>query len=169
MAQGAIKTAETIEELAIELGLPGPALTETINALPVEGADEFGRHFGPHPLAPPYCGVKVTGALFHTQGGLVTDGAGRVIRRDGRPFPNLFAGGGAACGVSVPLGLAPASRILSETLAAVPFAPLAALGTALAKLASRQAPRPVSCSQGNGHMVPSGQVPPQLFSRSGGK
>jgi fumarate reductase flavoprotein subunit len=25
-----------------------------------------------------------------------------VTRRDGSPFPNLFAGGGAACGVSGP-------------------------------------------------------------------
>jgi fumarate reductase flavoprotein subunit len=44
--------------------------------------------------------VKVTGALFHTQGGLdVTEGA-QVRRPDGRAFPNLFAGGGAAVGVS---------------------------------------------------------------------
>jgi fumarate reductase flavoprotein subunit len=44
--------------------------------------------------------VRVTGALFHTQGGLVTDGAGRVLRPDGEPLGNLWAGGGAACGVS---------------------------------------------------------------------
>ena len=24
----------------------------------------------------------------------------RVLRKDGKPFPNLYAGGGAACGVS---------------------------------------------------------------------
>jgi fumarate reductase flavoprotein subunit len=28
------------------------------------------------------------------------DSAGRVIGTDGTPFANLFAGGGAACGVS---------------------------------------------------------------------
>jgi fumarate reductase flavoprotein subunit len=48
--------------------------------------------------------VRVTGALFHTQGGLVVstapEDAARVIHGDGRPFPNLDAGGGAACGVS---------------------------------------------------------------------
>jgi fumarate reductase flavoprotein subunit len=42
----------------------------------------------------------VTGALFHTQGGLVIDGVGRVRRQNGTPFPNLFAAGGAAAGVS---------------------------------------------------------------------
>ncbi|MCC7275290.1 MAG: FAD-binding protein, partial [Alphaproteobacteria bacterium] len=51
-------------------------------------------------LAPPFCAVKVTGALFHTQGGLVVDADARVRRPDGSPLPNLFAGGGAACGLS---------------------------------------------------------------------
>ncbi|MEO1688775.1 MAG: FAD-binding protein, partial [Pseudomonadota bacterium] len=56
--------------------------------------------FGATPLAAPFCGVRVTGALFHTPGGLRTDGLGRVLRPDGSPLPNLWAGGGAACGVS---------------------------------------------------------------------
>ena len=62
--------------------------------------NRFGRLWGETRLAPPYCAVRVTGALFHTQGGLVTDGSGRVMATDGTPFPNLFAAGGAACGVS---------------------------------------------------------------------
>ncbi len=40
--------------------------------------------------------------LFHTQGGLVIDENARVLRADGTPLPNLFAGGGAACGLSGP-------------------------------------------------------------------
>jgi fumarate reductase flavoprotein subunit len=44
--------------------------------------------------------VRVTGALFHTQGGLAVNADARVLRRDGTPFENLFAGGGAARGVS---------------------------------------------------------------------
>src|SRR5882724_8106552 len=44
----------------------------------------------------------VTGALFHTQGGLDVDERARVLRRDGHPFPNLFAAGGAARGISGP-------------------------------------------------------------------
>ncbi|MBI3513309.1 MAG: FAD-dependent oxidoreductase [Proteobacteria bacterium] len=42
----------------------------------------------------------VTGALWRTQGGLMVDGDGRVLRRDGRAIANLFAGGGAAAGIS---------------------------------------------------------------------
>ena len=51
-------------------------------------------------LKPPFYAVKVNGALFHTQGGLVVDAEARVLRDDGTPLPNLMAGGGAARGVS---------------------------------------------------------------------
>lgn len=53
-------------------------------------------------LQPPYHAVRVTGGLLHTQGGLVVDRKARVLDGGGAPFPNLFAGGGAACGVSGP-------------------------------------------------------------------
>lgn len=63
--------------------------------------DSFERDFTGKPaLEPPWYAVKVTGALFHTQGGLVIDTAGRVLRSGGGAFPNLYAGGGAARGVS---------------------------------------------------------------------
>ena len=42
----------------------------------------------------------MTGALFHTQGGLQVDARARVLDRSGKPLPRLFAGGGAACGLS---------------------------------------------------------------------
>ena len=44
--------------------------------------------------------MRVTGALFHTQGGLKIDKKARVLRKDGNPIPNLYAGGGVAVGVS---------------------------------------------------------------------
>lgn len=102
-AQGAIKTDDTLAGLADQLGLPASALELTVAGLPSGGTDGFGRRFDRRTLAAPFCGVRVTGALFHTQGGLRTDATGRVLRRDdlgGGGFPNLFAGGGAACGVS---------------------------------------------------------------------
>ena len=43
---------------------------------------------------------RVVPALFHTQGGLMVDNDGRVLRPNGRPIANLFAGGGAAAGLS---------------------------------------------------------------------
>jgi fumarate reductase flavoprotein subunit len=51
-------------------------------------------------LQAPYYAVKVTGALFHTQGGLAVDSHCRVLHDDGSPFSNLLAAGGAAGGVS---------------------------------------------------------------------
>ena len=53
-------------------------------------------------MAPPFKAVKVTGALFHTQGGLAVDRAARVLDTNGKPLPNIFAAGGAAAGVSGP-------------------------------------------------------------------
>ena len=51
-------------------------------------------------LNAPFYAIKVTGALFHTQGGLDIDAQCRVLREDGKALPNLLAAGGAARGVS---------------------------------------------------------------------
>lgn len=98
-AQGAVKVANMVDGLAETLGLDAEALQVSFDS--ASGTDAFGRTFDPSlALAPPYCAVKVTGALFHTQGGLKVDGNARVLRADGLPLPNLFATGGAAGGVS---------------------------------------------------------------------
>jgi fumarate reductase flavoprotein subunit len=106
LGAGAVIEAADIENLAFATGLPLEPLIATIDAVAamVDGApDLFGRDFtGKAPLAPPYRAAKVTGALFHTQGGLVIDQDARVLHEDGTPFPNLFAGGGAARGISGP-------------------------------------------------------------------
>ena len=102
---GAIKSAPSIEALAAATGLPAGALERTLGEVAqyVAGGarDPFGRDFNGKPLLePPFYAVKVTGALFHTQGGLAVDTDARVVDERGHPLPNLFAGGGAACGVS---------------------------------------------------------------------
>ena len=51
-------------------------------------------------LTAPFYAIKVTGALFHTQGGLDIDAQCRVLRDDGTAMHNLLAAGGAARGVS---------------------------------------------------------------------
>ena len=104
---GAIKEAASVEDLAAVTSLPPDALRATMaeaaRLAAGEGRDAFGRDFTKSPpLAPPYRTAKVTGALFHTQGGLAIDGDARVLRPDGSALPNLFAGGGAARGISGP-------------------------------------------------------------------
>lgn len=107
IAAKAIQSGRSPAQLAQRLKLPPQGLEETLaevaqhtkSGLP----DAFGRRFAKRPaLAPPYYGVKVTGALFHTQGGLKVDAHGQVLSLEGPPLPNLFAGGGAARGVSGP-------------------------------------------------------------------
>jgi fumarate reductase flavoprotein subunit len=102
---GALLAADTLEELAARMRVPAEALVAEYNETEEfkvrDGTDRFGRVFSSkQELKPPFHAVKVTGALFHTQGGLVVDGAGRVRRQDSALFPNLFAAGGAAAGVS---------------------------------------------------------------------
>jgi fumarate reductase flavoprotein subunit len=104
---GAIKTFSEIDALADFIGCPPGALRATIEETAAivrgERACPWGREFGKFPpLAPPYYVSKITGALFHTQGGLEVDETGRVLRPDGSKLPNLFAGGGAARGLSGP-------------------------------------------------------------------
>lgn len=99
-AQGAVLFAATIAELAKRTRLPETALVETLAAAEADD-DAFGRRFDPaQRLKPPFAATRVTGALFHTQGGLDVTGDGQVKRADGGLFPNLFAVGGAAVGVS---------------------------------------------------------------------
>jgi fumarate reductase flavoprotein subunit len=96
--QGVLITADTLEQLAARIGVPAHALKSEAD-IALGTPDRFGRVFEKK-LEAPYCAIKVTGALFHTQGGLAIDAQARVLDMKGRPFPNLFAAGGAAVGVS---------------------------------------------------------------------
>jgi fumarate reductase flavoprotein subunit len=96
---GALRTADSLEELAQLIGCEPAVLRETLAAVGPQHADGFGRRFQ-RALQAPYHAVRVTGALFHTQGGLDIDASCRVLHADGSPFANLLAAGGAARGVS---------------------------------------------------------------------
>ncbi|MDI6763826.1 MAG: flavocytochrome c [Thermodesulfobacteriota bacterium] len=101
---GAMKRGETIEELADLFQLPPKELRKTLEsynrATEGKGEDPMGRQNFQGPLKSPYYGVRVTGALFHTQGGLKVNKRTQVLKPDGSTIPNLYAGGGVAVGVS---------------------------------------------------------------------
>lgn len=102
---GAVKTFDTLEQLADGLGMPLQNLEDTfgeVRALQESGdSDRFGRSFAPElQLQAPYYVIRVTGALFHTQGGLEISPEAQVLDQAGKPLPNLYAAGGAARGVS---------------------------------------------------------------------
>jgi fumarate reductase flavoprotein subunit len=84
-AAGAVRHAASAQSLADVIGCDTSTLTDTLARTR---------------LIAPYCAIRVTGALFHTQGGLDIDARSRVLRADGVPLPNLLAAGGAARGVS---------------------------------------------------------------------
>ncbi len=101
---GAVVAADDIAGLAAATGLPASALAATVAEVAActrgEAQDAFGRDFTGHPeLTGPWRAAKVTGALFHTQGGLVVDADARVLRANGSALPHLVAGGGAARGI----------------------------------------------------------------------
>jgi fumarate reductase flavoprotein subunit len=107
LEMGAIRQVDTIAQIADIVGCDTATLAATMADVAAMGRgekdDPFGRDFTTKPtLVAPYYVAKVTGALFHTQGGLDVDLEGRVLREDGTALANLFAGGGAARGLSGP-------------------------------------------------------------------
>ena len=106
IALNAAKPADSLEEMAqtlgMDLGKLEAVFADIRSAKEAGGADEMGRKWDGIGIPPqaPYRALKVTGALYHTQGGLQLDSMARVLREDGTPIANLFAGGGNARAVS---------------------------------------------------------------------
>jgi len=98
-AAGAVKPCADEHTLAALIGCADAALQTTLESLEPGIVGPHGRVFT-RKLQAPYHAIKVTGALFHTQGGLDIDAQCHVLHEDGRPFTNLLAAGGAARGVS---------------------------------------------------------------------
>ena len=102
---GGVKKAGDLAALAAMFDLDGAELTRQVEAFNKaargEAKDAFGRsNFGLGALEGPFYGCRVVPGLFHTQGGLRVDGNAHVLKQDGTPIPGLFAGGGAAAGIS---------------------------------------------------------------------
>lgn len=102
---GGVREFATVDDLAQGLGLPAIELGATVananRAASGEVTDPLGRSdWGLAPLQPPFTATRITPALFHTQGGLNVDDRARVLRPDGTWIEGLYAGGGAAAGIS---------------------------------------------------------------------
>jgi fumarate reductase flavoprotein subunit len=91
LAAGAIRDLPDLESVAVALGLSVDATAAVLRPRP-----------GRRALAAPYHLAWVTHGVLATQGGAVVDPGGRVLRTDGSPIPNLYAGGGTACGLAGP-------------------------------------------------------------------
>ncbi len=98
-----IRWADDAAGLAELIGCDQSAIADTLRLTGEYAAgtadDPFGRTLWPHTLEAPFAAVKVSGALFHTQGGLAIDGDANVLSNR-EPLPGLYAAGGAAAGIS---------------------------------------------------------------------
>ncbi|WP_205876713.1 FAD-binding protein [Mycobacterium camsae] len=112
-------TADTLEELAAKIGVPGDRLAATVarfNDFAATGVDEdfgrgdeaFDRAFsgGASPLVPldtpPFHAAAFGISDLGTKGGLLTDTAARVLDTAGHPIPGLYAAGNT---MAAPSGL----------------------------------------------------------------
>ena len=97
--KGWIKKADTIEELASQLGIGPTALKETVsryNEHCKTGEDtEFNRpadHMSPIET-PPFYSVELCLCLINTQGGPKHNNRAQVLDMEGKPIPHLYASG----------------------------------------------------------------------------
>ena len=98
-AAGAVHSFADVAALAQHIGCEAEALAQTLVQVQAGTDAQTGRHFK-RALSAPFHAIRVTGALFHTQGGLDINAHCQVLRPNGNPLPNLLAAGGAARGVS---------------------------------------------------------------------
>ena len=102
----AARAADSLTDLAQRIGADPVRLARSLddirNAWEQGRADSQGRRWGEPPPQAPFRALRLRGAIYHTQGGLRTDGTGRVLTATGQPLRNLFACGGAARSVSGP-------------------------------------------------------------------
>ncbi len=102
--------ADTLDELAAELGIDAGALRATVggyNAAVVPGSFDPSRPDGRHtdgltppksnwavPIeTPPFLGIPLVTDIVFTYGGLATDAGARVLDTAGDPIPGLYAAG----------------------------------------------------------------------------
>lgn len=107
---GVAVMAQTSRALADMLSLPPDELAATLTAVKAMAscagvgdadADPFGRRDWGFGLShDSLCATEIQPALFHTQGGLRVDASARVLDKAGHAIGGLYAGGGAAMGIS---------------------------------------------------------------------
>ena len=104
VAKGRIFRADTIEDLAKQIGLDPAVLKAThdqFNAYVAAGKDsDFGRNLFGDPIdTPPFYASPRMPTVHHTMGGLEIDLMGHVLDKDGNAIPGLYAAGEVTGGI----------------------------------------------------------------------
>lgn len=96
---GFVKTGDTIEALASEIGVPADQLSKTLEAwnTAVAGKQdaEFNRTTGMDNdlSAGPFYAIQIGPGIHYTMGGVVISNNTEVLDKSGHPIPGLFAAG----------------------------------------------------------------------------
>lgn len=105
VGRGLMKRFESGEALAKEMGISPQHLKETFDKYNVgakANKDPFGKKFfssGEWTMNDYFHVAVMTPVLHYTMGGLEIDAESRVVGKDGKPIPGLFAAGEVAGGV----------------------------------------------------------------------
>ena len=103
--RGLVKTADTLEGLAKEIGVPAENLKATVEAWNKAVADkkdsEFGRSTAmDHDLTTgPFHAIQIAPGIHHTMGGLKINTNAQVLKEDGSVINGLYAAGEVTGGV----------------------------------------------------------------------
>lgn len=96
---GFVKTGDTIEALAQEIGIPADQLQATLdtwnNSVKDKNDSEFGRTTGMDNdlSAAPYYAIQIAPGIHYTMGGVKINTNTEVLNESGDPIPGLFAAG----------------------------------------------------------------------------
>ena len=102
--EGRAFKADTLEELATQIGISPENLVEAVNkfndSVEAGKADEFGRTLYQHKIdtAPFYAGARVP-TVHHTMGGIQINVNTEVLDTDGNIIPGLYAAGEVTGGI----------------------------------------------------------------------
>ncbi|MBY5033926.1 flavocytochrome c [Streptococcus gallolyticus] len=103
--KGMVVKADTIEELAKEIGVSPENMKSTIDAwngyVAAKNDTEFGRTTGMDRdiSKGPFYSIKIAPGIHHTMGGLKINTNTEVLKEDGSAIPGLFAAGEVTGGV----------------------------------------------------------------------
>lgn len=105
LAAGSIYKADTLEELAEQIGVPAENLTAAVEAfnkhVDSKEKDEFGRevYASKIDVGPFWASAQQRPVLHHTMGGVRIDTDARVLNDESTPIPGLYAAGEVAGGI----------------------------------------------------------------------
>jgi len=106
---GTVLKADTLEDLARQMGVPAATFVETVTAYNKAIAENTGTSLKPprrsdvHPAwkieKKPFRACRIVPGITYTMGGIAIDEHARVLSTEGSPIPGLFAAGTTTGGI----------------------------------------------------------------------